>query len=136
MKKLLAVAAVTALFACNGAEAPAPAEVEEVSTAADVPDGGPVPGTYTVTNADGSIVLWTNLDDGTYSSQVEGAEPTTGTYTMVGRNYCFDPAGDEEGETCLAFSDANEDGSWVSTRPDGTQATVVRNAAEDAAAAE
>lgn len=131
MKKLIAVAAAAILYACGPAEEAEPAPEAEAA-AADVPDGGPVAGSYTVTNEDGSTTAWTNNSDGTYNGTMPDGTESSGTFNMAGREYCYDPAGDGEdlGEVCLAFSDASEDGSWVSTRPDGSTATVKRDAEE------
>lgn len=129
MRNLVAVAALATLCACGQAEQADPApEAQTETSAADVPDGGPVEGTFTVANEDGSTTTWTNNADGTYVATMADGSEAAGTFTMAGREYCYDPAGDGEGleEVCLAFADAAEDGSWVSTRPDGTQATVSR----------
>lgn len=129
MKKLIAAAAF-ALYACGPAEEAEPSPKEPEAASADVPDGGAVAGSYTVTNEDGSTTAWTNKEDGTYKATMSDGTESSGTFVMAGREYCYDPAGDGEGkdEVCLAFSDAAEDGSWVSTRPDGSTATVKRDA--------
>ena len=127
MKKLIVVAASVALFACSEAEAPEEVAEEPEVAAADVPDGGPVAGSYAVVEEGNPNMTWTNNEDGTYSAAMEGVEgEATGSWTMGGREFCYDPDAEGEGEVCLAFSDASEDGSWVSTRPDGTTATIKR----------
>jgi len=138
MKKLIAVAAVATLSACGPAENAEPSPEAAEAAPADVPDGGSLAGTFTVTNADGSTTSWTNNEDGTYSAAMGDGTEASGTYMMTGRDYCYDPAGDSEGldEVCLSFSDAADDGSWVSTRPDGTTANVKRDAAEAQGAGE
>ena len=130
MKELIAVAALATLCACGQADEAQPAPGVAEVAAADVPDGGPVEGSYTVTNADGSTTSWTNNGDGTYSATLGDGTEGSGTFAMAGREYCYDPVGDGEGleEVCLAFSDPAEDGSWTSTRPDGSTATVKRDA--------
>ncbi len=134
MKKYLAIAAACTLAACGPSDENLPQAVEEeVPAAADVPDGGPLIGSYMVTEADGATYTWINNADGTFTQMVEGEEPVSGTYTMAGREYCYDPDGEEMGETCLNFDDAAEDGSWVSNRPDGSTATVIRIAEEEGA---
>lgn len=138
MRKLLTVVAIASLCACGQADEPSQ-EPEATGVAApDVPDGGPVVGSYSVTAEDGETMSWTNNEDGTYASVMADGSEGSGTYAMAGREYCYDPEGDGEGleEVCLAFSDAGEDGSWVSTRPDGTQSTVIRVAASDDASEE
>jgi hypothetical protein len=130
---LIAVTAMAALCACGQADEAEPASSETEVAAADVPDGGPVEGSFTVTNMDGSTTSWTNNEDGTYNAVLGDGTEGSGTFTMTGRDYCYDPAGDGEGleEICLAFSKAAEDGSWTSMRPDGSKATVKRDAVEE-----
>jgi len=130
MKKLIAAAAAATLCACGPAEKAEPAPEAAEAAPAHVPDGGSVAGSFTVTNADGSTTSWTNNEDGTYSATMADGTEASGTYMLTGRDYCYDPAGDGEGldEVCLAFSNATEDGSWASTRPDGSTANIKRNA--------
>ncbi|HSG33729.1 MAG TPA: hypothetical protein VLA37_04280 [Sphingomonadaceae bacterium] len=129
MKKIALIAGVLAIAGCQAEPVEEPVAEEPEVVAADVPDGGPVVGSYTVTNPDGTVMTWTNVDDSTYSAVMADGSETAGTFVMTGREYCYDPAATEAGdeaEICLSFGDAAEDGSWISTRPDGTQATVVR----------
>ena len=134
MRKLIALAGIAALAACQQAEAPAEEAMEEVAEAPTGIDGGPLAGTYNTVGADGAAATWTLAEDGTFTLAADGADPVSGTYTNTpgdeGATFCADPEGDEAGETCFAISVPAEDGSWTATDPDGNVLTVTRGAAE------
>jgi hypothetical protein len=128
MKKLLLLAALTALSACSQkAEeskdtAAAPAE----TTAAPAPAASPgtAPGTYDVKMADGTMASTVINADGTYEDiDAKGKTVKKGKYANKDGKDCFDPEGDEA-EECWALSPVAADGSFTATSPDGTAVTV------------
>lgn len=131
MKKLIALASVITLAACQQAEAPAPEPTEEAAAVPLAIDGGPLAGTYNSVDAEGAKAVWTLADDGTFSLAAEGADPVTGTYTNTpnddGATFCADPAGDDTPEACWAIGKPAEDGSWTATAEDGIVLTVSRS---------
>jgi len=134
MKKIALIAGVLALAACAEAEAPEPEPTEEVAEAPMAIDGGPLAGSYSTTDSEGTASVWTLAEDGTFTLVTEGMDPVTGTYTNTpgenGATFCADPEGEEAGETCFAISVPAEDGSWTATDPDGNVLNVSRSAAE------
>lgn len=136
MKKTMLFIGVAALAACaetateeaaeeNGMAMEDEMAMEETSMAT-APDGGPVAGTYEVTNADGESWTTTINADMTYSQTMNGEEVETGTMRMQDNmTACFDPAGEEEGESC-STSMVAEDGTWTASNDEGEEVTVVR----------
>jgi hypothetical protein len=131
MKRILIAAACASLAACSPAEttdeAAAPAETAEVATEVTAADGGPPYGMFKVTQADGTVSMEEVREDGTYTSKVEGEEPTTGKWQQTTSDaYCT--TSDEEGavEKCYAET-VDEKGIWTSTDPDdGKVSTIER----------
>lgn len=128
MKKLVLLAGVALLAACGEREeAAAPEAATEAMSAEAAPAaaavGGGVPGTYDVTQADGSKLVATLSADGTYQRDF-GDRVEKGTYVFKGNQTCFDPEGDV-GESCNTRSPAAADGSFDSTDPKGAVNKVV-----------
>ena len=131
MKKLIAIASVPVLAACQQAEAP---EVEEVIE--EVAEPAPVgPGTFDVTYADGTVATMVSSEDGTFTI-TSGENSASGTYANVDGQVCFDADGDDEGAACWTNSPLAEDGSFTSVSDDGDTVTVAPAAAEEDAEAE
>ncbi|WP_427967298.1 hypothetical protein [Altererythrobacter sp.] len=120
MKALIAIVGLAALAACSQAEAP-PAE-EEVATEAEAPVG-PQPGTYEVTNEDGSYTITIN-EGNTWVVPGEDGEDMTGTFEMVDGKACFSTDGSDEPPSCSTGSEPDENGVVTITNDDGTTATV------------
>ncbi|MGH6697495.1 hypothetical protein [Sphingopyxis sp.] len=127
MKKLLLLAALTALSACSQkAEeskdtAPAPAE-----TAAPAPAANPgtAPGSYDVKMADGTTASTVINADGTYADiDATGKTVKKGKFVHKDGKDCFDPDGDEA-EECWSLSPIAADGSFTATNPEGTAVIV------------
>ena len=125
MKKLIAIASVAVLAACQQAEAP---EVEEVieEVAAPAPVGA---GAYEVTYADGTVGTMVSTEEGTFTTTI-GDQTATGTIVEEDGKVCFDADGDEEGATCWTNSPAGEDGSFTSVSDDGDTVSVAPVAEE------
>ncbi len=132
MKRIMLVAALASVAACNQSQ-PAPAPEAADDTAAVEPaaavmaaDGQPAPGNYKITTADGEVIMEEVRPDGTYSATVDGKVVETGRWVQKSpEQYCYTE--DKEGatETCNTETvDAN--GVWTSTGPDGKTATVER----------
>lgn len=131
MKKLILFAGVCALAACSEAEAP-PAEEEAVAEA-EAPTG-PQPGTYEVTEADGSSYSITIGDGNTWNASNADGEEASGTFEVVDGKACFTTEGSEDPPRCSTASAPDENDVVTVTYDDGSTATVTR--AEEAPAAE
>ncbi len=123
MKKIAIVAAALAIAGCGettdeAAEAEAPAE--EVAEVAGV---AITPGLYAVGDETTEYGQSRLNADGTYVDMADGEEVGSGTWTSEGATMCMDPAGDGEGqeERCWTNSPPDEDGSFMTTRDDGSQ---------------
>jgi len=134
MRKIILVAALATITACNQAEAPVEPEAteeaatEEVSVAAD---GLPSVGVYNVTMADGTTSSFEAKEDGTYTAtDAEGNVTETGTWRQESQTvWCETP--DTEGATENCFDERMEDGVYISTnRETGETATITRPSGE------
>jgi hypothetical protein len=129
MKKLILIAGVFALGACQSEPAEEPmaeeteAPVEEVALAVD---GLPAVGTYQVVSVDGTEGTYVAAEDGTYTWTV-GDTVETGTWSVEPPDrWCNLPEGAEEA-ACFTES-ISEDGVWSSVDADGNPdaASIVR----------
>ncbi len=138
MKKIIAVAGLAIVAACNQAEAPAETEAtEEAAPAADfVPaaDGGPGYGQFRILHADGTVHTEDVREDGTYTSTLPDGTVETGKWVQKPGEYCT--TSDEEGATENCYPEKiDENGKWVSTDTK-TGETVIAERIEAAAPAE
>ena len=137
MKKLCALAAIATLAACD--QSAPPAEEAAETPAMEVTTPVIQPGLYSVgdeTTAYGTTRL---NEDGTYVDYGENDEVVGGgTWRTSADLLCFDPEGDgeEEQENCWANEPAGEDGSFRTTRDDGSQSYLVTPIAEEDGEAE
>lgn len=126
MKKLVLLAALTALSACSQ-KAEEKKEVAAAPTAEATPapaaDSGTPPGTYDVKMADGTMAVTTINADGTYVDTDAKGKAIKGQYATHDGKDCFDPEGDEMG-MCWAVTKPEADGSFTATADDGTVVTV------------
>ena len=126
MKKLVLLAALTALSACSQ-KAEEKKEVAAEPTAEAAParaaDSGTQPGTYDVKTADGTMAVTTINADGTYVDTDAKGQAIKGQYATHDGKDCFDPEGDEMG-MCWAVTKPEADGSFTATADDGTVVTV------------
>jgi hypothetical protein len=118
MKKLVLIAAVAALSACNNTAAePAAQPSAEAATTVAVDtslatDGMPNAGTYEVITADGKVLTQTVNADGTFTSVKDG-KTTKGTWTSTGPgNFCETEEGKTE-PSCYAET-ISADKVWTS----------------------
>jgi len=85
------------------------------------------PGLYAVGDETTEYARTRLYADGTYID-LNGDEPVAnGTWFVDGARMCFDPEGDAENqkERCWINSPINDDGSFISTREDGSQSYKV-----------
>lgn len=132
MKRLMLVAALATLAACQQEAAPSPEATADTAAApaAAAPvaaDGKPSAGTYQVTTSDGKVFTEEVKADGTYvQTDKDGKVVETGKWVQKSpTEYCTTK--DEEGaqEKCNTEG-IDAKGVWTSTGPDGKTATVVR----------
>lgn len=130
MRKIIAVAVLATLAACNQAEAPAEPVAEEEVAPAEVSvaaDGLPSVGVYYVAAADGTTSTFEAREDGTYTStDADGNVTETGTWRQESQAvWCETPDTEGAAETC--FDERMEDGVYLSTnRTTGETATITR----------
>ena len=128
MKKLVLVAALLALAACNGAdtdEADAPDDqaATEIDPNADAGFEAVAPGNYEVRHADGSIDQLTVLPGMTWAMVFADGEAAGGTIFAQGGKNCFVTEG-VEGHQCFEGTEPDEDGVMEVTAEDGEVMTV------------
>ena len=119
---MLGVAACGASEERDQAEDIDAAEQAEMTGSAEPTGAVVTPGFYSVGD-DTTEYSRTRLDaDGTYVDYNEGREVGGGTWTAEGAIMCFDPEGDgeEQQERCWENSPADSDGSFMTTRTDGS----------------
>ena len=128
MKKLVLLAALTALSACSqkaeeskDAAAPTPTETAAPAPAASA---GTAPGNYDVKMADGTVASTVINADGTYADiDPTGKVVKKGKFAHKDGKDCFDPEGDALG-ACWDVTKPAADGSFTATSPEGTVVTV------------
>ena len=129
MKKLVLIAAVAALSACNQTADEAPVATD---TTAAMPEATPMAdngaGTYDVKMADGTMGKTVINADGTYVDTDKDGKETRGTYVRRDGKDCFDPEGDEA-EMCWTSGPADSAGVFTSTSDDGKMTVTVTPAA-------
>lgn len=130
MRKIILVAALAMVAACNKAEAPVePAATEEPATeeVSLAVDGLPSVGVYNVTMADGTKSTFEAKEDGTYiATDADGKVTETGKWRQESQAvWCETP--DAEGATEKCFDEKMEDGVYKSTnRETGETSTITR----------
>lgn len=127
MKRFAILLAATAFAACSSEPAEEAAETpaaEETTAASDMP------GSYEITQADGTKLTATVLADGTYTDRdANGQVVEHGTWATTDGKECFTPAADSAGEpTCYTVSEPAEDGTMTAT-PDGGEPITVKKIA-------
>lgn len=134
MKKIILVAALATVTACNQAEAPAePEATEAAATEESAPvvvslaaDGLPSVGVYNVTRADGTMSTFEAKEDGTYVATGADGTVETGTWRQESQAVWCETA-DTEGATETCFDERMEDGVYMSTnRETGETSTITR----------
>lgn len=128
MKKLILLAGVAALAACGGGndDATMVADDMEAEDTAMVEEAPTYVGTHEVTDEEGNALGTTVTNaDGTYTDTEADGTTGGGTWAMNDAGQiCFDPDGDEEGETCWTKGE-EMDGKVKWTNSDGNSVMVV-----------
>ncbi len=125
MKKLILIAAVASLAACNNKAEEAPAAENTAASSAEVAGKSTTPpGLYTVTNDNGPAGTTLINADGTYVDKAPDGTEIKGTITGKNGMDCFDPEGDE-GKTCFTLTPPDADGSFKATSTDGKMTVTV-----------
>jgi hypothetical protein len=122
MKHLILLAGVALLASCGSKtdEPAAGAATEEAmpADAAATPAMSATPGSYDVTQADGTVGVDTLMADGTYVSRDANDKVTEkGTWASKDGKTCFTPEG--KSEMCYTEGARAADGSFDATGPDG-----------------
>ena len=124
MKNLALIVGVALLASC-GSKEPAPeasanadASMPMDAGASSAPVAALTPGSYDVTNPDGTKSVDTLMADGTFVSRDEKDKVTDkGTWTSKDGKTCFTSQG--KAEMCYAETPRAADGSFSATGPDG-----------------
>lgn len=126
MKKLMMIAALTALSACSQqSEKTAEAEAAPVEAAAPAPtDSASFVGDYEVKMADGKMGKTTINADGTFVDTGPDGKETKGKFAVKDGKECFDDDGDAA-EVCWTSAKPGPDGSFTSTNDKGETVTVM-----------
>lgn len=129
MKKLVLIAAVAALSACNQKTDEAPAATDTaMAEATPMADATATPGTYEVKMADGTVGTTVINADGTYVDTDKDGKEVRGTFARREGKDCFDPEGADP-EVCWTVTAPGADGSFTATTPDGKTVVTVTPAA-------
>ena len=129
MKKLVLIAAVAALSACNQNKAePAPAASEAAAptpAASALPAAADMAGTYEF-DYKGKATTSVMKADGTYEDSQDGKVTETGKWTVKDNKSCFTP---EKGkEQCTSDGPMGSDGTFTVTPDEGAPYTVTKTA--------
>lgn len=132
MKKLILVAMVGTLAACQPEPAEEPA-TEETAAEAETPvtvANGTAPGSFDVTAADGSMMTATINADGTYKDVgADGKVIEEGTWEVKDGKTCFSPTTEGAKPMCWTETEPGADGSFTATPDEGDPVTVKPKAA-------
>jgi hypothetical protein len=135
MKKLVLMAALAALSACNEKAEEAPAATDTaMAEATPMADATVAPGTYDVKMADGTMGKTVINADGTYVDTDKDGKEVRGAFARKDGKDCFDPEGDDP-EVCWTVTAPGADGSFTATTPDGKTTVTVTPAAAAATTA-
>jgi hypothetical protein len=124
MKKLVLIAAVAALAACNqnkAEPAPAPSEPAAAATTASMA------GTYEFTFQDKATTTVIK-DDGTYEDSQDGKVIESGKWTQAGGQTCFDDTG-PNAAVCWTTTEPDSTGSFTATSTDGKTVLQIKKTA-------
>lgn len=127
MRMLALGAATAALAACNQSQ-PAAAPVAQTATEpapTPQPTSQARPGTYSVTELDGTKMTSVLASDHTYTNTVHGQRTEAGAWAIVGGRTCLTPSeGAGAVPRCYTDSPLDEDGTFTATPDQGDPITV------------
>ena len=127
MRKLIAVAGLATLVACNQSEPAPEAEptVEETAAPVSYTANGSPSGAYIATEADGTATTTTLNADGTYiDTDAEGNTLAEGTWAVRDGKTCFTPTTEGVEPMCFTEGAVGADGSFTATPDSGDPVTV------------
>lgn len=135
MKKLVLIAAVAALSACNQNKtepAAAPSETATPAATSSAPTMADRAGTYSYDDGKGESGTSVMKPDGNYTdTSTDGKSVETGMWKVddAGK-VCFDPKGDDPKQPtrCYALSEPDADGNMNATDQDGHVVKVKKTA--------
>ena len=126
MKGLVLCLATAALAACGqGEPAAGPAEQAVAAEPEPPPTSQAAPGTYSVTQIDGTKMTSVLAADHTYSNTVHGNKIEAGSWSIVGGRTCLTPS-EGEGAVARCYTDGapSRDGTFTATPDVGDPITV------------
>ena len=122
MKTFLPFIGLVLLGACNQA-APEP-DKAQAAAAPTGPHSNAAPGTYTHTDAKGSMITTFMAEDKTYTDWVAGGMTERGKWAVENNKTCFHP---ETGKVhCQSDGPAAKDGSYTVTPDEGAPYTLTK----------
>ena len=133
MKKIVLIAALAALSACNQNKAEPAAAPSEAATpaAAATHTMADRAGTYTYDDQKGITGTSVMNTDGSYTDTDKDGKSEKGAWSVnAAGKVCFDPAGDDpkQPNRCYALSEPGPDGMMDATADDGTVVKVKKTA--------
>jgi len=124
MIKFVPLFGLAMLAACNQAGSDGDKAKDAAPAVATGPHSNAAPGTYTHTDAKGSMVTTFMADDKTYTDWVAGALTERGKWAVENNKTCFHP---ERGkEYCESDGPVGKDGSYTVTPDEGAPYTVTK----------
>jgi hypothetical protein len=124
MKTVLPIIGLVLLAGCNHA-APG-ADKAQAAAAPAGPHSNAAPGTYTHTDAKGSMITTFMADDKTYTDWVAGAMTERGKWAVENDKTCFHPENGKE--YCQSDGPVSKDGSYTVTPDAGAPYTLSKSA--------
>jgi hypothetical protein len=117
---------VALLAACDrGQPAGGPVEQADAASPAPAPTSQARPGTYSVTEIDGTKMTSVLAGDHTYTNTVHGVRTEAGQWAVVGGRTCFTPSeGANAYSRCYVDSPIGKDGTFTATPDRGDPITV------------
>ena len=121
----LAVGLIAMALAGCGHDQPTQEPVAQADAAAPAPASQARPGTYSVTEIDGTKMTSVLAGDHTYTNTVHGVRTEAGQWAIVGGKTCFTPSeGANAYARCYVDSAVGEDGTFTATPDRGDPITV------------
>lgn len=125
MKNLALCLALAALAACGQSQTASSTTRGVAAAPAPAPTSHAGPGTYSVTEIDGTKMTTVFADDHTYTNTVHGQRTEAGTWAIVGGRTCLTPS-QGEGAVARCYTDGpvGRDGTFITTPDHGDPLTV------------
>jgi hypothetical protein len=127
MRKLVLIAAVTALSACNQNNAEPAAATSDSATPAPAATTASMAGTYEFTN-EGKPTTTILKEDGTYEDSQDGKVVESGKWAEKDGKVCFDDTG-PNAEVCWTTTEPDSMGMFTATSADGKTVLQIKKTA-------